>query len=99
MFTKKTNDHNHRMEVDGQGTGETLDTSKGLPHTHKIDNWKVEEKNGHTHAVSSDYIQGTTEYGNGDESVTIVGEGESMKEKVDKITEGLKVEVSVKVCD
>ena len=90
MFTKKAGDpeHVHQMEVDGEGTGETISTSVGVPHTHKIDNWTVEEKDGHTHAVSSDYVKGTEVYGNGDEAV-IIERGESVSKKI---------EVEVKVC-
>ena len=94
MFTKKAGDpeHNHRIEVDGDGTGETIDTSCGVPHTHKLTNWSVEEVSGHTHAISSDLIRGSRAYGNGDESVVIIGEGETIEEKIQQI----EVEVSIK---
>ena len=85
MFTKKDGEpeHNHRLEVDGSGTGETIDTSLGMPHTHKVKDWVVEKStDGHTHGVSSDYIKGVENYGNGDEEVTLVNEGESIEEKI-----------------
>lgn len=95
MFTKKSGEpeHNHRMEVDGNGTGETIDTSCGMPHTHQIKDWKVEKVHGHDHPISADYIQGMNSVGNGDEEVTLVGEGETIEEKIEKKT----IEISVKV--
>lgn len=96
MFTNKSGDpeHNHRMEVDGNGTGETIDTSAGMPHTHEIKDWAVSKgKDDHTHGVSADYIQGMESFGNGDETVTLVGEGETIEDKVKNKT----IEISVKL--
>ena len=88
MFTKPAGEteHVHKMEVDGEGTGCTVSTSKGLPHTHEIKNWKVEEVDGHTHPVSTDYVKGTGVYGNGDEPI-IIEDRTSVKDAIKEKTE------------
>lgn len=60
MFTTKSGKwpHTHRVELDGDGNGQTLDTSYGPVHTHKIENYQVEEAklsdDPHTHEVDVD---------------------------------------------
>lgn len=57
MFTSKAgeHEHNHRVDIDGQGDGKTIDTSYGVPHTHQVKNYKVLPVEGaldtHTHEV------------------------------------------------
>lgn len=43
MFTSKNGivPHNHRVEIDGNGNGYTLDTNFGTPHTHEIKDFEV----------------------------------------------------------
>lgn len=68
MWTKKAGDdypHKHRCELDGEGTGVTVHTSHGPPHTHDVENYKLAEAEGHTHELQdgSSEIRGYTNSG------------------------------------
>lgn len=95
LFTSKDEKHNHRIEMDGQGTGTTIDTSYGVPHTHKIKDYVVEEKDGHTHTVSQpkkEDILGENKDNN--QPVVSDMEHESTEENIEK--HKLQIEIKVK---
>jgi hypothetical protein len=58
MFTTTDGDpeHNHKVEPDGNGTGETLDTSEGPKHTHEVKDYKVAPggEDQHTHELETE---------------------------------------------
>ena len=62
MFTTKAGklEHNHMVDVDGQGSGHTIDTSYGPPHTHEITNWIVSKNKvggePHIHEVVNEHL-------------------------------------------
>lgn len=55
MFTEKSGKpiHNHRYDVDGNGTGETIDTLGASVHVHEIKDWVVQPggEDEHTHEI------------------------------------------------
>lgn len=58
MFTTTDGEpkHNHKVEPDGNGTGETLDTSEGPKHTHEIKEYRVMPggDDEHTHELETE---------------------------------------------
>jgi hypothetical protein len=49
--TSTDNGHAHEYDVDNQGNGSTTFTIAGEEHQHKISNFKVMSKLGHTHEI------------------------------------------------
>lgn len=67
MFTiKDETGHSHKVNIDGAGNGETQMTDKGVPHTHEIIDFIVQEKLDHTHELDKDVIKTTSIYKEGD---------------------------------
>jgi hypothetical protein len=67
MFSEKAGEpeHNHKVEVDGEGTGQTISTSDGPVHTHKIENWVMAPSKGmkdrgdeHVHHIDHQSVAG-----------------------------------------
>ena len=65
MFTKRAGEpeHNHKLDVCGAGTGQTIDTSDGHPHTHEIKDWVVsayerDDMPKHDHDIAKDGLVG-----------------------------------------
>lgn len=102
MFTTKAGEtpHTHKVELDGQGTGQTIDTSDGPLHTHKIENYVVAEanlaKDGHTHDVD---VDGVKVWRNGDTPKVSSDDDKSIKDKLEDIKEsGNRIKIEVEVC-
>jgi plastocyanin len=100
MFTSKDGEHphNHRVEINEQGNGKTIDTSYGPAHTHKIEDYKIKESNDHVH----DDLEPPQKvvWTNGDDdphNVTVKEDRQSMKDKIEK--QKLKVSVELEVPD
>ena len=90
MFTSKDGnpEHTHQVEVDGNGNGETVDTSDGPVHDHEIKNYKALAggEDSHTHTVESEnaIVKGDDE----GPTVTEVGR-KSMKDAIqEKMSKG-----------
>lgn len=94
MFTKLSGKppHTHRLELDGQGTGETVDTSYGVLHTHKVTDFvccepEIDKVEKHIHDIDAPEA---TLHMEGD--VPVVEEV-----KKDSMAETIKVKVEVEV--
>ena len=89
MFTTKSGKwpHTHRVEIDGEGNGKTIDTSYGPVHNHEIENYQVSESklsdDPHTHEVD---VDGNKKWVNGKHAKVEV-EGKPTKPKIPKTAE------------
>jgi hypothetical protein len=108
MFTSKSGKwpHNHRVEVDGDGNGKTIDTSYGPVHTHEVKNYEVLPSelsdDDHEHTVD---VDGSARWKAGDTPKYIDADKEdpkkkpkTIKDKLDDIKEAsqsVKVEVEI----
>jgi hypothetical protein len=87
MFTTKDGKrpHTHQAEVDGNGEGETIDTSDGPKHRHDIYDFKVEPggDDEHTHELVTEEAEAFSESPKASPKV-ITEDRRSIKEAIDK---------------
>ena len=93
MFTSKDNEHNHQLAIDGQGTGKTIDTSYGVPHTHEVKDYVVEEVKDHIHTIEEASKENVLGEDDGKGPKFEVPEVATTEENIEK--HRLKVEVTV----
>lgn len=84
MFTiKDDTGHSHKVNIDGNGNGETISTDKGPPHTHQIEDYCVLEKLDHIHEIDQDVKKTESVYKEGDPpKVTMEERSPSLSEKI-----------------